>query len=67
MLLFRSEYQHFFNDKSILTIGAEFGNDQSKADVINSIYVQPTQRTLALFGQFKTNIKALSKIQEHIR
>ena len=67
MLLFRSEYQHFFNDKSILTIGAEFGNDQSKADVINSIYVQPTQRTLALFGQLKRNINALWKIDVGMR
>tara|TARA_Y100001970_G_scaffold38160_1_gene47092 strand:- start:537 stop:2708 length:2172 start_codon:yes stop_codon:yes gene_type:complete len=67
MLLFRSEYQHFFNDKSILTIGAEFGNDQSKADVINSIYVQPIQRTLALFGQLKRNINALWKIDVGMR
>ena len=67
MLLLRSEYQHFFNNKSILTIGAEFGNGQSKADVINSIYSQPLQRTLAAFGQLKKNINALWKMDLGIR
>ena len=67
MLLLRTEYQHFFNNKSIITIGSEFGNDQSKADVINSIYTQPTQRTLALFGQLKKNISSLWKIDVGVR
>ena len=36
-----TEYQKFFTDKSILTIGTEAGFDGSRSDVINAIYVQP--------------------------
>ena len=67
MLLLRNEYQYFFDDKSILTIGAEFGNDQSKADVINSIYKQPIQQTIAAFSQLKKNINTLLKMDIGIR
>ena len=67
MLLLRNEYQHFFNDKSILTIGTEFGNDQSKADVINSIYNQPVQQTIAIFSQLKKNVNTLLKMDIGIR
>ena len=67
MLLFRNEYQYFFDDKSILTIGAELGSDQSKADVINSIYNQPTQQTIAAFSQLKKNINTLLKMDIGIR
>ena len=70
MLLLRNEYQHFFNDKSILTIGTEFGNDQSKADVINSIYNQPVQQTIAIFSQLKKSVNTLLKMDigiDHLR
>ena len=67
MLLLRNEYQHFFNDKSILTIGTEFGNDQSKADVINSIYNQPVQQTIAIFSQLKKSVNTLLKMDIGIR
>ena len=67
MLLLRNEYQYFFDDKSILTIGVEFGNDQSKADVINSIYKQPIQQTIAAFSQLKKNINTLLKMDIGIR
>ena len=67
MLLLRNEYQYFFDNKSILTIGAEFGNDQSKADVINSIYKQPIQQTIAAFSQLKKNINTLLKMDIGIR
>ncbi len=67
MLLFRNEYQYFFDDKSILTIGTELGSDQSKADVINSIYNQPTQQTIAAFSQLKKNINTLLKMDIGIR
>tara|TARA_B110000438_G_scaffold246509_1_gene248124 strand:+ start:1626 stop:3803 length:2178 start_codon:yes stop_codon:yes gene_type:complete len=67
MIMLRSEYQHFLNDKSIIIVGAEFGNDQSKADVINSIYSQPMQRTIAAFSQLKKNINTLWKMDVGIR
>ena len=67
MIMLRSEYQHFLNDKSIIIVGAEFGNDQSKADVINSIYSQPIQRTIAAFSQLKKNINTLWKMDVGIR
>ena len=67
MLFLRNEYQYFFDDKSILTIGAELGSDQSKADVINSIYNQPTQQTIAAFRQLKKNINTLLKMDIGIR
>lgn len=54
--VWRNEYQKVFNDKSVLTIGTEVGLDFSKADVINFIYDQPKQSTMAIFSQLKKNI-----------
>ena len=53
IIIWRNEYQKFFTDKSILTIGTEIDYDGSRSDVINSIYVEPKQRTTAVFSQFK--------------
>ena len=55
--IWRNEYQKFFTDKSILTIGTEAGFDGSRSDVINAIYVKPKQRTLGAFTQFKKPFK----------
>ena len=55
--IWRNEYQKFFTDKSILTIGTEAGFDGSRSDVINAIYVQPKQRTIGAFTQFKKPFK----------
>jgi len=57
IIIWRNEYQKFFTDKSILTIGTEAGFDGSRSDVINAIYVQPKQRTIAAFTQFKKPFK----------
>ena len=54
--VWRNEYQKVFNDKSVITIGTEVGFDLSKADVINFIYDQPKQSTMAIFSQLKKNI-----------
>ena len=55
--IWRNEYQKFFTDKTILTIGTEVGFDGSKSDVINAIYVRPKQHTIAAFTQFKKPFK----------
>jgi len=54
--IWRNEYQKVFNDKSVITMGTEVGLDLSKADVINFIYDQPKQSTMAIFSQLKKNI-----------
>ena len=54
--VWRNEYQKVFKDKSIITICTEVGLDLSKADVINFIYDQPKQSTMAIFSQLKKNI-----------